>query len=354
MKPLRLAPLLSLTCCGGLVAQGIHVVPAGLGNAEGQTVSLLADGRNPHRRQVVIAASELLALVDQEITALVFRRDANASPGATQSGTLNVTLSLGAAPQGPASARPDFVANLPVPITVFQGNVILPSSPDAGSRMPQWAGSDIVEITLTTPWRYAGGDLCLDLQSTSAGCSWWPVDAHRVAAPGAVQSFGSACGPRALAWGETNHVSAADLVVGGTASFQFNGAPGALALMFVGLAPLPAPMDLTFLGAPTCTLDVAPIGSLATGVSPAWTTDLDVGGMAQLPITLPTDLSFLGGELWTQWLDSDGPTFTTSNALRCRIAAAMPSLGLATIEQLGNGPIYVQPGAGPVLAFRYQ
>ncbi len=354
MKSIRLTLLVLVASWEPLVAQGSHVVPLGMGNAEGQTVALLADGRNPHRRQVVIGANELLALVDQEITALVFRRDANASPGATQSGTLNVTLELGAAAHGPAGARPDFAANLPDPVTVFQGSVALPSSPDASARAPQWTGTDIVEITLTTPWRYQGGDLCLDLRFTSTGCDWWPIDAHRVAIPGAVQSFGSACGPRAVAWGETNHVSPADLVVGGTASFQFNGAPGALALMFVGLAPLPSPMNLAFLDAPTCTLDVAPIGSFATGISPAWTTDPGVGGMAQLPITLPTDTNFLGGELWTQWLDSDGVTFTTSNALRCRIAAATPSLGLTTIDQLGSGPIYVQPGTGPVLGFRYQ
>ncbi|MCC6784222.1 MAG: hypothetical protein IT457_15375 [Planctomycetes bacterium] len=354
MNPVSHSLLACISLGAFLSSQGIHCVPSSLSANEGRSGALLADGRGPQRRQIVIDAGELSALVGHDLTALVFRRDGNVSPDALTPGTLHASVSIGIAAFGPDEVRPDLAANLPAPQLVFSGSVPLPASPDARARQPQWSGSDVVEIPFAAPWRYSGGDLAIELQYSGSGTIWWPIDAHEDPATGSVQSFGHACGGRAAVWGTTNHAADVQLVVGGTASFQFNGAANAFAWFFVGITPLSSPMDLGFVGAAGCTFDIAPILSLATAVSADWTPDPAVGGMAELALTMPSSPLFLGAEIWTQWLEIDDGAITTSNALRCRIGSTPPAALVTTLTQVGSAPPRVQPGAAPVVGLRWQ
>lgn len=345
MKPL----VVTLLLCSPLFAQTWSTVPSGYLAAEGEARTGVPGLGPTGTRQYVIGASHLQGLLGREILALALRRDANwqePSPAATAT----LVVRIGHAARAPSAVATDFAINLPQPIEVFRGSVAVRAS-NAGSSPPGWAAPELLEVPFNAPFVYAGGDLAIEIdgQAMTPAGSWWPVDAVEDLVAGTVTNEGQACGPRAGTMGVTATASQHGLVPGGTAVFDFDAQAGNLALLLVGVATHPDPIDLGVLGAPGCMLRVdffaaLPCPVVATG-QPA------LGDMAWARIALPSQSTLLGGQLVAQWLEFGNPV-AVSQAMRVRFAGRMPNLDLVTLQRFADLGVEIQPQRAPVFGFR--
>ena len=101
---------------------------------------------------------------------------------------------------------------------------------------------------------------------------------------------------------------------------------------------------------------VASFGALVDRRNP------NLGGVARVELLLPSDQSFLGAVLVAQWVEYDlsVPSFLTSNAVRARVAALLPSVQMSLVRGVRDGrgrlPVTgkVTVGAGHVVKFEYR
>jgi hypothetical protein len=334
-----------------LVAQGLHVVPSAHAASDAPSLTGVAGIGITDRQQIVIDAAHLAPLVGRDLTGLVFRRE-GADPSAFTANTAQVVVLVGGANSSAQDVRPDFAANSTSPLEVFRGAVQVPASPPPTST-PGWSAPDAVELSFSTPFRYSGGPLLIDIHGTVTTESWWPVDAVEDGTAGAVIVEGHACGRLATVHGATALVAERDLVLGESVICTLFGEPAAPAFLLLGLGTLPSPADLAFLGAPGCELRVQPLSALATIVSPPPFDPL-FGGLAERVVHLPTDAGLAGAEFVLQWAELLPGTLATSNTLRCRIASTRPNLGLAVVwSRAGTAPI-VQFTRVPVVGLRWR
>jgi hypothetical protein len=343
--------LLVVALAPWLAAQGLHVVPSAHSSSDAPSLTGVAGIGITDRQQIVIDAGHLAPLVGRDLTGLVFRREAT-DPLAFAANTALIVVRIGSANSSAQDVRPDFAANSTAPLEVLRGTVQIPASPPPGST-PTWSAPDAVELSFSTPYRYAGGPLCIDIHGTVGTETWWPVDAVEDGTAGVVTSEGQACGRLAAVHGATAGVAERDLVLGESVICTLFGEPSAPAFLLLGLGTLANPLDLAFLGAPACELRVQPISALATVVS-APPFDPTFGGLAERVIHLPTDAGLAGAEFVVQWAELLQGSLTTSNTLRCRIASTRPNLGLAVVWSRAGTPPIVQFTRAPVVGLRWQ
>ena len=173
---------------------------------------------------------------------------------------------------------------------------------------------------------------------------------------GSWTEVGNACGPHG---DPTAFASSRTLVPGGTARFGVRGGPGEVAVLALAAAVQTRALPLAFVGsARDCYLHLFGIlATTTTTVGPqASAANAFHGGFANAAAAIPNDPGLFGARFAAQWI-LIGTTLTSSNAVECRLAQGIPSLGMATVSSKPGSP----PGLGdvstvraPVLRFDYR
>ncbi len=332
----------------GVAQQPPITAPAQFAETEAPTRIWVAGVGAPLRQQILVDGALIDSLSAHSITSIAFRRDTQ-SAGAFAGGSTPVVVRLGISPYSAGTARADFAANSPNAVQVFNGALVVPASPTVPGYQG-WTSPSVVRIQLTTPFAYDGGTLCIDIDASNSTADWWwPVDAVRQSASGAVASHGTPCGR--FAWmGSTAWVAAGDLVPGNSVPFTFSAEPGHLAVALLGAGLLPQPVDLTFIGAAGCSLDISFFVNIPVVVPPP-DQHPDLGGVASFLLDVPGQSEFLGAPLAVQWADIGLP-LVTSNALSCTLASTMPDLGMSMVVQKpGDSRPRVLSTFAPVVRF---
>ncbi|MEZ5965842.1 MAG: hypothetical protein R3F56_18550 [Planctomycetota bacterium] len=210
-------------------------------------------------------------------------------------------------------------------------------------------------IPFVPVFRYDGGALCVEIEGSptpGATSTWWSIDAERARASGAVTMIGQGCGATASRVSRLASADARTLVPGSSTRMLSFGPPASAAVMFLG-AERVGPIDLGFLGAPGCDLEIAPAVWLGAAMQarvplrPA---------AANVVLQLPGDSWLTGGAFYVQWANWEGRTLTTSNALHCQLATNMSDLDAAVVTGMGVGIVLpvsgrVDVGIMPVVQF---
>lgn len=283
--------------------------------------------------QVLVGASLLHAVHGRDIEALWLRRDG--SHHRLVAGRLSLAVSIGpSAVSAPTQASHFFSDNCRSRTAVFQGTVDLPAAPELPSRnAAQWAAPDAIRIAFSTPYRYTGGDLCIEFVGEPVAPStttWWPIDLESDGVKGNTLPFGASCGPWRSA---TTWLSGADptkLRPGATARFFSLGSPGATVLFLLAAQPLGQPFDLAFLGAPGCLLQVQPaVTAFAAVGAPA---NLAGPGAANWHVHLAHETAFFGAAFAVQAIHAQGLTITSTNAVIAQLASTAAMLDAAMVS----------------------
>lgn len=126
--------------------------------------------------------------------------------------------------------------------------------------------------------------------------------------------------------------------------------PGALVL---GIQALPTPLNLGFLGAPTCTLEINTDVLLPTLTGPrphpGWP------GFTHQRLQLGNQAASMGAVMHAQWVHIEGHAITTTNALRLQVATApitLPASVVISEVTLGAFPEAGRVSTGMVPVFR--
>lgn len=330
---------LSLLLAVAAVAQSpqLTVVPAAYATTDANSYVWIPGASEQVREQTLVGSSHLQAAIGHDITAIEFRR--TAADETYAGGTADLTVTLSTSPRTPLTCASDYASNVgPDAVTVFQGQVTLPTSPPEVGPAVAWSPNNVIRIPLQLPFRYLGGTLCVDITgSTVPGQStaWWMADAVFEDIQGQSTPIGAGCGLFGGANGEWSFVSERSLLAGGHAKFWGYGPPGSFALAVFGAAS-PVSIPLTVFGIPTpgCEMHLQPnaiSGSLfAVFVPEADPRLAHRGGRASIELPLPNQQWMLGASLSTQWFDLG--QLATSNALRWTVASQMPSLDLALVD----------------------
>jgi hypothetical protein len=358
-------------CCLCLAASAIvaqsAVVPASP-SGDANSAALVGGFDGDHRHQFLFDGSLLVGLRNRALLGLAFRRDAG-SERAYAGGEADLRITLSTVTHSALAANEVMDRNLdPLPanrVVVFDGRVVLPPSAATPGRIVSWSDpQDVVEITFTTPFPYAGGTLVVDVVGTQVpgrATPYWAVDAHADPVSGSAIEVGESCarfGGRAdpSAPFTSAHVAPRDLVAGFTAVFHGLGDPGAMAAWLVGFSPTIVDLHALGIGAPGCRLYVADAFAVSGTFVDRSAYGLP-GGEARLALQVPVAPSLLGGRFRAQ-LAQIGTPVRTSNAIDCKLAARLPALGMATVEGPvvgGVAPVRgrVMTSKGPVIRFRY-
>jgi hypothetical protein len=280
------------------------------------------------RQQQIIGASLLQGLVGQTLTALEFRRNAQADD--FQAGSLNLTVTLSITPNEPLSTSSTFANNIgPAPITVFTGQLQLPASP--GTTSPDWTAPNILRIPFQTSFNYQGGNLCIDIVGsplTGQEAGWWPCDADQSPVTSTVVDLGGGCGTYGGPQHRWSTAVPRTLVPGGEGSFFAFGPLGSFGLIaFATEFPGGWPLAIVLPAAPlNCTLYInLPIAlSLVMFVDNA-----PADPRADYIVPIPNISNIIGSTLTTQWVEWTQQV--SSNALTWTIGNA-PSIQMAHVD----------------------
>lgn len=313
--------------CASSAAQSHASAPAANSNLDAEGHLWLAGAGEDHRQQTIIGASHLTALVNKQITALEFRRDADDAAFTGGAAQWTVTLSSSAAPTYDCSEQ--FAANTGSDaVQVFQGQVTLPASPAAPGPAVAWSADNVVRVVFQTPFSYGGGRLCVDITGAAVPgqeARGWLPDAASVDATGVATSIGGGCGPFAT----QNYADVYGLSVGSTARFTGGGTPNFFGFAMTGpTIAAPLPLSVVGFGQPNsgCTFLVDPTIVVPVFLSSALTPTMGIGTWQ---LGIPNNSALQGQSLTTQWLD--WATETTTDALTWTIGASH-TIDMATIE----------------------
>jgi hypothetical protein len=314
----------------------------GLGEAPGFTQRF--------RQQVVIAETALSGLVGRSIRELRFRRDGQYDKPLT-GGRVNLTVRLSTLSQPVGATSPTFAYNQPAGTLVFQGTVVLPSSPALQTRNePTWESPHAVVIPFTTYFAYAGGQLVIDLQGTpdpTVATSWWPVDVHYDGTRGSATTVGGACEPRS-----DLGVDPQRLVIGATARFVAGGPPAGVSILALA-SQRSSPIDLGIIGFPGCALHLAPNVMLTRPVSLGQNGS---AGTANHELHWPDGSHFLDAgfalQTITVWTGQTNLRLATSPALDVTLAGRPSTLPAAVVTSVLLGASDAWPPTGQVQPVR--
>jgi hypothetical protein len=353
--PLAAVAALSLA----LPAQNFEVVPAANATTDALAYEWIAGASRLHRQQTLVGASHLTNLVGRDIVAIELRRTAMTRP--FPAGAADLTVSLSTSPNLPIAIDNTFAANIgPDVLQVFSGTVSLPASPATGvaGSAVAWTAANTVRIALTTPFRYQGGSLCIDVLGTPIGGqnAWWLADAAEEVVPGtSAVHLGNGCGIYGGPAREWSEVHERSLVPGGYGVFRANGTPYGPAFAIFGTATA-TPFSLAFLlPTPNCTCYLDPTAGLVLvpAVFAPEVHPLAVGATAEVLLRLPATPAIFGFSMTTQWLDL--VQMATSNAIRWTVGTALPQLDMALVEGNPIEPMgTVSTHLAHVLRFEYQ
>ena len=249
---------------------------------------------------------------------------------------------------------------------VFDGLVLVPSSPGTPNEVAGWHPEQTVRIAFDIPFEYTGGTLVLDLvgrPDADAPSDFWPVDADRVVWGRTGRSIGESCGNYHL-----GGIPDRAYCVGDTITVSSWGAPKTISVLLVG-SELIKPIDLGFLGARGCSLLVQP-DFYAFGRFSEEIMGSGVGGVS-INMQIPNRSDLLGASLFAQWMNierslpqaswSNPAGFTTSNAYELVLNTSPASMGVSTVtsdefepEESPPATGFVETNTGPVLRFLYR
>jgi hypothetical protein len=313
------------------------------------------------RMQVLLEPSLLVGLVGRDLTGLAVRRDGQDLRPMT-GGRTSLVVRLSTPARSPSSAVEAFSANEGNDAReVFRGLVVIPDAPALSHRNgATWESPHAVEVTFATSFRYAGGTLCVDIEGTPVAgfrSPWWRIDYDLTTHDGRVAPFGQPCDPRTRAF-----ASATTLVPAGSVRLFASGPTTSVGVLLLGATRLPAPLPLGFLGAPSCTLDIAPMVALGTDYSAL---PHQGYGTATLGLQLPGTREVAGALLVAQWAAfpaaQNPASLSTTNAVELGIAASpLPPRSVMVRTGPADGasplPAYgrVLPHLAPVFCLRSQ
>lgn len=330
---------INLSAVGLLIAASLSaqvqqlVIPSVAATRDGNSSGRVAGFMQAHRQQMLVGASWLTGVAGREITALTFRRDGWPVDHTAGSAELRVRMSTSVG-LDPQQAATQFDVNLgPQWLEVFRGAVVLPAS----GRLPHrdaatWAPPHVVVVPLAVPYPYRGGTLCIDIEGSpvaGAVSTWWSVDHHVDPASGSRTYFGQACGSSTGWPAHTATTDPKSLRPGASIRIAGIGSLGDAAVLLLGATALPSPINLAFLGAPTCTLDIAPDVSVPSTVRTRF--GMRSFGGADVALRLPLDANALGAVLYAQWAMLGIRGLSTTNAVRLQLASAPATVDAAVI-----------------------
>ncbi len=339
MQPALLTILSAAILTAAMTAQAsqFQVVPAAFTNNDAVSYEWIAGASRDLRQQTLIGASHLQALIGLEIHALELRR--SAADEVYLGGTANFSVTLSTSPHEPLTCSSAYQPNVgPDAVQVFQGAVILPTSPAVTTTTVPWTANNIVRIAFSTPFIYRGGTLLIDLVGqpiAGQNANWWMSDAEFEDIEGTATEVGPGCGAYGGVNSEWSHVATRTLLPGAYARFWAYGQPLGFAIAAFGAAsPTPIPLSALGIPAPGCSMHLQSNLVLSTQVAmfvPESNPLLaPFGGVAECRIHLPNDPWIFGLTLTTQWLDLVQPA--TSNAIQWSVANVMPTLDMALVE----------------------
>jgi len=338
MNTQHLVPVLATAALATAIAHAqspqFTVIPASYATADAPGQLWIPGASRPLRQQQILGSSLLQGLVGQTLTALEFRRNAQAD--AFQAGALTLTVTLSTTAAGPLSASSTFANNLgAAPVQVFASQLQLPASP--ATTTPGWTGSNVVRIPFATPFVYQGGNLCIDIVGAPVAgqaAGWWPCDADQSLVTSTVVDLGGGCGAYG---GPTHQWSAAvprTLVPGGEGSFFAFGPLGSFGIVAFG-AEFPAgwPLAMVLPAAPmNCTLFL----SQPIALSLAFFQDnAPADPRADFTFAIPNTPTITGATLTTQWVEWTQQV--SSNALTWTVGTA-PTIQMAHIDGHASDP----------------
>lgn len=333
-----------------LAAQQLLGVPAQAAAADGNSATWIPGCGESGTKQILVGAEHLSALNGHTIVGLVFRRDGAWHP-ALPSSTGHWTVRMGACASDPNAPAADLAANLPSASEVFRGNVNLPGMPSI-SGYAGWTSPHIVEITFGNGYPYSGGALAIEIDAAlSSASAFFPMDAVGQETRGTIDDLGVACGPRVAGFVRTALSSGAAFAPGATTQLHCLSSSGNATVACFGAALLPAPLNLTPLGAPGCLWYIDSFTSL--GATPQESGVEGLGALATVRLQVPSTAAVLGAQLYAQWLEVGSNSFASSQAVRLTVGTQLPTLGMAQLERLSDGSVHVAPACGPVIGFRY-
>ncbi len=326
--------LLTTTLVASLAAQATVAVPPHAADVDGHQSLALPFGVPGFRTQILVEASAI-ASTQAVLTGIRFRADRPSAPLAAAS-VPNVTVSLSHCSLGLGGLQSTFANNVTSPATqVFAGTVQLPAQP-VGFAGP--LGWDVV-VAFAQPYVFttAQGDLLIDIvgNNGSGGTPNYYLDALQ--GGGSVSPFGVAgdnpsfdflnlvvstsgtLEPRLLTPGHTIEFSS---------TLSFTHPPGVLAF---GLDGLPAPFDLGQLGAPTHSIYISPLATVAH----SWQQSF-IGWYSTAAVAVPSDPAFIGLRLYGQSLlfepTANALGLLTSGAVEVRIGDALAQFPMQQVD----------------------
>jgi len=259
-------------------------------------------------------------------------------------GKINLTVKASTTTRLPRSASELFSLNASAAhqTTAFSGVVTVPDSPALGGSPVPWATTNSFKVIFTSPFRYGGGTLVLDLAATpqkSGAPSFWYVDHEYVFHNGMASIFGQTCS-QFTAGGLSLTAESKGLQIGGTARIIAFGHPGASPLLLVGISKLQPGIDLGLIGATGCRQYVNYF-SIARLQYQKVVPNFEAA-FTNLFVQVPPNPALVGSLVFLQsadietrlarseWTNPAG--LTTSNGLELRISTTSPTLGMSIVQ----------------------
>lgn len=354
-----IAPALLLSAAAA--AQQAVTAPAGYELLDAPSLLWLPGCPAALRQQTVIDARHLDAAAGSSLTALLWRREADATPFA--GGRVNLVIRVGASASDALRASPSFAVNDAGSAIVYSGLFVIPSAPAAPGPAASWSVGNVVRIPFNAPFPYVlGTNLLVDVVGTpdqQQPVDWWPADAAREFLTGQMLDVGSGCGVYGGTTGRWASVVAGTLLPGGTGQFLAWGTSGGLGISFLGSQAIADQYPLSSLlpGAmANCRVHLA--GLLSSSVTifdaPLDPSLTSLGGLGTFRLQIPSQPWALGATFAVQWMDVQ-QQFALSNAVRWSVASGMPTLGMAVVQGEATAASgEVLPATAHVIRFEIQ
>lgn len=330
--------LAACVACAQSRAQTTVVVPSAFAAHDAPAMGELPGFNNNFRQQVVLRDRLLAACKGKTITGLTVRRDGQyAVP--LRGGRGKVTISLAETDRDPTLTSPFFAENAASLVTVFSGEIEVPSAPALPGRdAAGWAAPHAVEFVFTTPFPYTGRHLVLEFRGEPVATSrspLWPVDVDSGA--GSSSSLLMVGRPADLRVGAAMICS--DFNPGGELTLMSTGPVGTSCVAMLGMAADDVGLDLAGYGAPGCRLHVTAVGA----VSALYPREKNAPiSRVELRYTIPLVTGLFGSTFAMQWLQAPNATkpagWTTTQAFRVRLGHAVPSCDAASLRTVANSP----------------
>ena len=341
------------------------------GSVDAPSVGVLAGACADQRQQILVSRDKLHQFLGLKLAGVLLRRDGGGYPGALNSVTIDVVVTVSTTTVDPSAPNPSFAANRGRnPLIVYQGQLALPASPPLVNKAVPWDASHSFEIPFASPFFYTGDNLCIEIEGRSVGSAqdcYWPIDYEYTGSPGEISVIGQGCGSIGGLFSAYASLDAAR--VGNTLPLLAWGHPATTGVVLIGASTYQPPIDLGAIGALGCVLYVDQDFFLPV------TFDVAAGfsgmGLATKNLQLPRSPQLAGSRLFVQWINNEtglprtewsNPSgLSTTNALGVTLSASLPELGVSTVISVAVDSASPLPSIGdtyvmkaPLVRFRVQ